>query len=151
MKYHRFLKKKMLTNPKKGPIHYKSPARIFWRTVRGMVPHKTMRGAQAMQRLKVYEGIPAPFDQMKRQVMPDCLRVVRLKPGRPYCGLGDISRAFGWKHGDLVESLEVTRKAKSDVYYKAKKEDNKNAAAAMAKANAALGAGEKATLAAYGF
>ena len=37
MKFSRFLRLRMNTNPKKGPIHYRSPARILWRTVRGYV------------------------------------------------------------------------------------------------------------------
>jgi hypothetical protein len=35
MKFQRFLRLRHASNPKKGPIHYRSPARIFWRTVRG--------------------------------------------------------------------------------------------------------------------
>lgn len=35
MKYERFLRKRMLTNPQHGPIHFRAPSRIFWRTVRG--------------------------------------------------------------------------------------------------------------------
>ena len=34
-KYERFLKKRMLTAPTKGPIHYRAPSRILWRTMRG--------------------------------------------------------------------------------------------------------------------
>ena len=34
-KYERFLKKRMLTAPQKGPIHYRAPSRILWRTLRG--------------------------------------------------------------------------------------------------------------------
>ena len=37
MKYERFLRKRMNSNPKKGPIHFRAPSRIFWRTVRGYV------------------------------------------------------------------------------------------------------------------
>jgi large subunit ribosomal protein L13Ae len=35
MKYERFLKKRMNTAPKKGPIHFRAPSRILWRTIRG--------------------------------------------------------------------------------------------------------------------
>ena len=35
MKYMRFLRKRMNTKPSHGPIHFRAPARIFWRTVRG--------------------------------------------------------------------------------------------------------------------
>ena len=30
----------------------------------GMIPHKTKRGAEAMNRLKVFDGIPAPHDKV---------------------------------------------------------------------------------------
>lgn len=33
VKYADFRRKRMNTNPKRGPYHYRSPARIFWRTV----------------------------------------------------------------------------------------------------------------------
>ena len=47
------------TNPSKhGPFHYRSPARIFWRTVRGMIPHKSYRGKQAMARMQVRAATP---------------------------------------------------------------------------------------------
>ena len=30
------------TNPRHGgPYHYKAPSKMFWRAVRGMLPHKT--------------------------------------------------------------------------------------------------------------
>ena len=33
-----------------------------------MVPHKTPRGAAALAKLKVFDGMPAPYDAKKRQV-----------------------------------------------------------------------------------
>ena len=35
MKYLAFLRKRMNTNPSRGPYHFRAPSRIFWRTVRG--------------------------------------------------------------------------------------------------------------------
>merc|ERR1711934_669265 len=40
-KYGFFLKKRMNTNPKKGPYHYRAPSRMLHRVIRGMIPHKT--------------------------------------------------------------------------------------------------------------
>ena len=37
MKYMRFLRKRMNTKPSHGPIHFRAPSKIFWRTVRGFV------------------------------------------------------------------------------------------------------------------
>ena len=81
---------------------------MFWRTVRGMIPHKTERGAKAMERLKVFEGVPPPYDHKKRMVVPQALRVLRLKPGRKYCTVGRLGHEFGWKYRDVVARC-VTR------------------------------------------
>lgn len=43
-----------------------------------MIPHKTKRGEAALDRLKVYEGIPPPYDKTKRMVVPDALKWVFL-------------------------------------------------------------------------
>lgn len=75
---------------------------MFWRTVRGMIPHKTARGTAALNRLKVFEGIPPPYDHKKRMVVPQALRVLRLKPGRKYCTVGRLGHEFGWKYRDVV-------------------------------------------------
>ncbi|KAG5188474.1 60S ribosomal protein L13a [Tribonema minus] len=121
VKYAQFRKKRMNTNPARGPFHFRSPARIFWRTIRGMIPHKTHRGQLAMARLKAFEGIPAPFDKQKRMVVPAALKVLRLAPGRKHCVLGRLSTEVGWRHGDLVERLEAKRKVRSEAFYQKKK------------------------------
>lgn len=82
---------------------------MFWRTVRGMIPHKTARGAAAMERLKCFEGIPPPYDHKKRMVVPQALRVLRLKPGRKYCTVGRLGHEFGWKYQDVVARYESKR------------------------------------------
>lgn len=121
VKYSQFLKKRTNTNPKKGPIHYRSPARMFWRTVRGMVPHKTYRGAQAMKRLQCFEGVPDAFQTKKKMVVPQALKVLRLKPGRRFCVLGRLAAEFGWNHGPLIEKLEGQRRVKAAEFYAKKK------------------------------
>jgi large subunit ribosomal protein L13Ae len=50
-----------------------------------MTPHKSARGAAALDRLKLFEGVPPPYDRKKKMVVPEALRVLRLKPGRKYC------------------------------------------------------------------
>src|ERR1700753_2209454 len=83
---------------------------MFWRTVRGMIPHKTSRGAAAMERLKCFEGIPPPYDHKKRLVVPQALRVLRLKAGRKYCTVGRLGHEFGWKYQDVVARYVILRK-----------------------------------------
>ena len=72
-----------------------------------MIPHKTARGAAAMERLKVFEGVPPPYDKVKRVVVPQALRVLRLKPGRKYCTVGRLSHEVGWKYQDVVARFEI--------------------------------------------
>jgi large subunit ribosomal protein L13Ae len=121
LKYLKFLKLRCNVKPSRGPFHLRAPSRIFWRTVRGMIPHKTKRGAEALNRLKVYEGIPPPYDKKKRMVVPCALRVLRLKPGRKYCVLGRLSHEVGWKYQDVVKTLEEKRKARATEWYLQKK------------------------------
>lgn len=52
-----------------------------------MLPHKLARGKAAIQRIKLFEGVPAPYDKKKKMVVPAALRVLRLKPGRKYCSI----------------------------------------------------------------
>merc|ERR1712060_1018278 len=149
LKYANFRRKHMNSQPKKGPLHYRSPSKILWRTIRGMVPHKTPRGAAALDRLKTYEGIPHPYDRKKRMVIPACLKVLRIRPERKFCRLGDLSAQNGWKQKDLVERLESRRKVKSAAFYAKKKASN--SAMQKAKESAALDAADKEVLASAGY
>lgn len=141
------LNKRTNTNPAHGPYHMRSPARIFYRTIRGMIPHKSHRGKCAMERLKCFEGVPEQYETSKRMVVPDAFRVTRLKPGRRFCVLGRISNEIGWKNKEAVDRLEAKRKERAQVYYEGKK-------AVIAKTKAAKQAtsgGFDATCAKYGY
>ena len=139
----------MNTNPARGPFHFRSPARIFWRTVsiilfgdpdtpqlrfltnpmilsslkqlRGMLPHKTPRGQLALGRLATFEGIPEPYDKVKRVVVPDALKVLRMRSDRNFCLLGELSKEVGWGYTELVQKLETQRKTKEQAFYAEKK------------------------------
>merc|ERR1719321_1447102 len=111
----------MNTNPKHGPLHYRSPSKILWRTVRGMVPHKTARGAAALDRLKTFEGIPHPYDKKKRVVVPSALKTIRLKPHRKFTNIGRLAKEAGWGMTDVIKRLEEKRKVKSSAFFQKKK------------------------------
>merc|ERR1712198_538366 len=118
LKYLEFLHKRCNVNPKRGPFHHRAPSKVFQRIVRGMLPHKTKRGQEALKRVKAFEGVPPPYDKMKRMVVPDALKALRLKPGRK-------SHEVGWKYQGVVATLETKRKAKSAVCYKTKMANRK--------------------------
>merc|ERR1711937_10959 len=101
--------KRMNTNPRKGPFHHKSPADMFIRVVRGMLPHVWYRGSAAFQRVKAVEGIPDP------------LRITRLKPGRKYADLGKLAAELGWGYKDVVTAYETKRKEKAAEWYAKRK------------------------------
>ncbi|XP_010877924.2 60S ribosomal protein L13a [Esox lucius] len=117
LKYLAFLRKRMNTNPSRGPYHFRAPSRIFWRTVRGMLPHKTKRGQAALERLKVFDGIPPPYDKRKRMVVPAALKIVRLKPTRKFALLGRLAHEVGWKYQAITATLEEKRKGKANIRY----------------------------------
>ncbi|KAI9207828.1 60S ribosomal protein L16 [Polychytrium aggregatum] len=147
IKYSNYLRKTSRINPQRGSFHFRAPSRMLYRVIRGMTPHKTARGAAALERLKVFEGVPPPYDKVKRVVVPAALRVLRLKPNRKFCVIKRLAQEMGWKYQGVVERLEEKRKAKNAVYYDRKKallrlraQAEKNTAASLAPVNAKLAA-----------
>ncbi|GFY63462.1 60S ribosomal protein L13a [Trichonephila inaurata madagascariensis] len=150
LKYLSFLRKRCNVNPKRGPFHLRAPSKIFWRVVRGMVPHKTRRGDDALLRLRTYEGVPPPYDKKKRMVVPAALRVLKLHPRRKFCSVGRLSHEVGWKYQNVIETLELKRKAKAADHYGKKKKDQKLRKLAAEKVAKAI-APHKKILESYGY
>ncbi|CEP03653.1 Ribosomal protein L13a [Plasmodiophora brassicae] len=115
-KYWAFLRKRHNTNPKRGPFHERAPSKILARVIRGMVPYKTKRGQEALARLQTFEGVPPAYQKVKRQVVPDALRMLRLQPGRKWSVLGDLSNDVGWKYRGIIAKLEDKRKARNEAW-----------------------------------
>ncbi len=59
--------RKNLANPRKGPFYYARPDRLFKRTVRGMLPYKKGKGRQAYKMLRVFLGVPAELENVKKE------------------------------------------------------------------------------------
>jgi large subunit ribosomal protein L13Ae len=90
---------------------------MFWKAVRGMVPHKTRRGKIALARLKVFEGIPPPYDKQKRVCVPLAMKILCLRSDRKYCQVGRVAHEVGWQYKDVVSSLEAKRKIKARLHF----------------------------------
>ncbi|PWN97991.1 ribosomal protein L13 [Tilletiopsis washingtonensis] len=139
LRYHAYLHKRHLVNPTRaGPFHFRAPSRILYKAIRGMIPHKTARGAAALERLKLYEGMPPPFDRQKKVVIPAALRALRLKPGRKYCTIKRISHEVGWGYKDVVDKLEAKRKVKGEAFHAQRKAAVKKQAQAATNAGSAI-------------
>lgn len=61
---------------------------------------------------------------MKRLIIPDAYKAIRMRPDRPYTVLGRLSKEVGWGYNDLVQKLETQRKVKEQEYYVMKKAKN---------------------------
>uniref|UniRef100_A0A2K5JF68 Large ribosomal subunit protein uL13 n=1 Tax=Colobus angolensis palliatus TaxID=336983 RepID=A0A2K5JF68_COLAP len=107
LKYLAFLCKRMNTNSSRA---------------QGMLPHKTKRGQAALDRLKVFDGIPPPYNKKKRMVVPAALKVVRLLAYKKVCLSGEPGSP-GWLEvpGSVTATLEK-RKEKAKILYWKKKQ-----------------------------
>uniref|UniRef100_A0A2K5XQG5 Large ribosomal subunit protein uL13 n=1 Tax=Mandrillus leucophaeus TaxID=9568 RepID=A0A2K5XQG5_MANLE len=112
LKHLAFLRK----NPSRGPYHFRAPSRIFRRTVRGKLPHK--RGQAVLDRGRVFDCIPPPYDKKKREVVPAALKV----PTRKFAYLGRLAYEVGWKYQAVTATLEEKRKEKAKIHHQRKKQ-----------------------------
>jgi large subunit ribosomal protein L13 len=56
--YRTWMGVRTVTNPRKGPFHFRRPEDIVKRTVRGMLPYKKPKGRRAYRLLRVHRGVP---------------------------------------------------------------------------------------------
>lgn len=66
-KYHYLIRE--TGQPQKGPFISRQPDRFVRRQIRGMLPHKKPRGAEAWKRILCYIGIPEEFKDKKLQTL----------------------------------------------------------------------------------
>merc|ERR1712043_65135 len=59
-------------------------------------------------------------DQKKRMVIPQALKVLRMKSHRNFCSMGDLASITGWTKQDIVSKLEDKRKEKSAAFHEQK-------------------------------
>lgn len=133
-RYMRYKDLRHITQPAKGPFHFRAPSKMLYKSIRGMIPHKTKRGMEALGRLKIFEGVPPPYDKVKRLVIPDALRVLRLQQGHRFCTLGDLAHSVGWKFQGVVKELEAERKEAAKGFFAQKKASDAARAKARARA-----------------
>lgn len=60
VKYMQFKKKRHNTNPKRGPFHFRSPSRIFWRTVSAAPVQGKYPGFHAIDQERSFDSTDLP-------------------------------------------------------------------------------------------
>ncbi len=78
-----------------GPFFPRRPDQIMKRTIRGMLPYKRQRGAEALKRVKCYVGLPAEFAGQEMEVLEEAHLDRLSAPG--FVTLGAISTYLGAK------------------------------------------------------
>ena len=81
--------------PLKGPYVHRSPDRLLRRIIRGMLPYKQERGAEALKRVMCWKGIPEPFKGKKAETLKQA--DISKLPNLKYVTLGDIAKQIGGK------------------------------------------------------
>ena len=123
-------KKRTTTNPKRGPFHFRSPSQIFWKGLRGMLPHKTKKGTRSLLNIRLFEGIPNALRNIKKMKISSALRITRLFPGRKYSNLGEIASEIGWTQKKfIIEAQKIkkfSKKTTSNVLYEKNYYDRKH-------------------------
>lgn len=77
----------------KGPFVHRSADRLVRRTVRGMLPYKTSRGADAYKRVMCYVGVPVAYEGKESQAVKGA--GVEKLPSAKYVTIQQISRNIG--------------------------------------------------------
>ena len=81
-----------------------------------------------MGRLKVFDGIPHPYDEKKKVVIPNALRKYTKTTN-----LGELAAICGWKKAEVISDLEDKRKAKALTWFNKKQESDKKVKEAHAR------------------
>lgn len=94
--YANYDKKRKRGSREGGPFFPRRPDHIMKRSIRGMLPYKRERGADAFKRVRVYVGVPVAFTDSERETVVEA-QVDRLSSPR-YVTLGSISTKLGARY-----------------------------------------------------
>ena len=86
-----YIENKQRGSPQHGPFTPKQPDRIVRRTIRGMMPYKTLKGRAAMKNLKIYVGVHNLPEGQKMEKFS--VKAVR----SDFITMGEVARAMGWQ------------------------------------------------------
>ncbi|MCS7103379.1 MAG: 50S ribosomal protein L13 [Candidatus Korarchaeum sp.] len=98
-------------NPRMSPIQPRTPDRIVWRTIRGMLPMKKTKGREALRRLRVFIGVPEELVDVEkdtlirgdeREYVKYTVDSLKPKKRRGYVTVLWLSKQLGWRGAENV-------------------------------------------------
>ena len=87
-----------------------------------MLLHKTKQGQDALDHLKMFAGIPPPYDKKKQMMIAADLKVLCLKPTQKFAYLRGPAHEVGWKYQVVTVILEEKRKEKAKIHGRKKQQ-----------------------------
>ena len=99
-------------HPRKSPVQPRTPDRIVWRTVRGMLPMKKAKGREALRRLRVFIGVPEELAGVEKDVglkederayIKYTVESLKPKKTKGYVTVLWLAKQLGWKGVKYVE------------------------------------------------
>ncbi|MDD3621065.1 MAG: 50S ribosomal protein L13 [Methanofollis sp.] len=90
-----YLQKHQRGSVEGGPFFPRRPDLIMKRTIRGMLPYKRQRGADALRRVRIYTGVPMEYEDKEFETLENA-GIERLNNPK-YITLGEISKNLGSK------------------------------------------------------
>jgi len=81
-------------HPRKGPFHPRRPDQIVRRSIRGMLPRRQPKGANALRLLRVFLGVPSELTTTPLQTIP-AAQADKLKC--PYITIEELAKQIGFK------------------------------------------------------
>jgi len=85
--------------PTKGLVQPRTPDRIVWKTIRGMLPMKKAKGREALRRLRVFIGVPSELKKLSVFELPLEYTIENLKPKKrkKEVTVYWLAKSLGWK------------------------------------------------------
>ncbi len=99
-------------HPRKSPVQPRTPDRIVWKTVRGMLPMKKAKGREALRRLRVFIGVPEELADVEKDVglkenerayVKYTVESLKPKKTKGYVTVLWLAKQLGWKGVKYVE------------------------------------------------
>ena len=92
----KYLHRRRIGNPKKGPFFPKRPDLIVKRAIRGMLPYKKKKGKEALKRIRVFIGVPEELKIEAERVEKAKKRVDDISC--PFIEVLELSKLLGWSY-----------------------------------------------------